>query len=109
MHPSDTDFKTTLNKAVCAKLAKKEEAAENKDVCEFVISDFQITMTLLLAIALVTVQFALGNLWIGFFIIIHSLMAIASAFLAVLWISNRVEKKAREVVKSQMENNRMEK
>lgn len=90
MHPSDTDIKTILNEAVSAK---------------FVISDLQITMTLLLAIALVTIQFVLGNLWIGFFIIIHSLMAIASAFLVALWILNRADKRAREMAKSQMENN----
>lgn len=105
MNPSVTDFKTTLNKAVCAKLTKKEEAAEDKAFYKFVNSNLQITMTLLLAIVLVTVQFALGNLWIGFFIIIHSLMAVASAFISVLWIFNRTEKKAREMAKSQTENN----
>ena len=59
--------------------------------------NFQITMALLLAIVLVIIQFLLGKLWIGFFIIIQSLMAIASAFLAVLWIFNRAEKTAEEV------------
>jgi len=106
MHPSDTGIKTLLNEAVFAKLTKKGKATEGKDVHNLVISDLQITMTLLLAIALVTVQFVLGNLWIGFFIIIiHSMMAIASAFLVALWILNRADKRAREMVKSQMENN----
>lgn len=63
--------------------------SDTKPVIQF--SDSQITMTLLLAIVLVIVQFALGNLWIGFFIIIHSLMAIASAFLIVMLFSKRAK------------------
>ena len=107
MHPSDTDIKAILNEATKAKLTKNVEATKGKDVCEFInqITDSQITLTLLLAIVIFIVQFVLGNLWIGFFIIIHSLMAIASAFLATLWIFNRAEKTAREMAKSQMENN----
>lgn len=110
MHLSDTELKMMLNEAAKAmETMKNVEATERKDVYELInqITDSQIkfVMTLLLAIVIVTVQFALGNLWIGFFIFIHSLMAIASAFLAMLWISNRAEKTAREMVKSQMANN----
>lgn len=108
MHLSDTELKLMLNEAAKAmETTKNVEATKGKDVCEFFnqITDSQITLALLLAIVLVILQGVLGYLWIGFFIITHSLMAIASAFLAVMWISNRADKRAREMVKSQMKNN----
>lgn len=108
MHLSDTELKMMFNEAAKAmEAAKNEEAPKGKDVCEFFnqITDSQITLALLLAIVLVILQSVLGYLWIGFFIITHSLMAIASAFLAVMWISNREDKRARETAKSQTENN----
>ena len=108
MHLSDTELKLMLNEAAKAmETTKNVEATKGKDVCEFFnqITDSQITLALLLAIVLVILQGVLGYLWIGFFIFIHSLMAIASAFLAVMWISDRADKRAREMVKSQMANN----
>lgn len=91
MHLTDTELKMMLNKAAKAKLTNKGEATDDKDNHEHTnqINDSGIAiLTLLLAILFATVQFVLGNLWIGFFIIINSLMASASAFLAALWISS---------------------